>query len=78
MIIRKYFQEKRKGWSAPSTSSPTTGTVSRKRSAESIQAVPRLENVIVNIRDAGGQGRMTREFLLVFPAILTNVRAMRT
>ena len=30
MIIRKYFQEKRKGWSAPSTSSPTNSVMKTK------------------------------------------------
>ena len=42
--------------------------------ADDIQAVPRLENVIINVRDAGGQGRTTREFLLVFPGLLINTR----
>ena len=30
VIIRKYFQEKRKGWSAPSTSSPTNSVMKTK------------------------------------------------
>ena len=34
--------------------------------------MPRLENVIINVRDAGGRGREVREFLLVFPGLLTN------
>ena len=39
-----------------------------------MQAVPKLDNVVVNVRDAGGAGKTTREFLLVFPGIVTNVR----
>ena len=30
MIIRKYFQEKRKGWGAPSTSSPANSVMKTK------------------------------------------------
>jgi len=48
---------------------------SRKRAADdSVEYVPRLENVIINVRDAGGGGKTTREFLLVFPGLLTNTR----
>lgn len=45
----------------------------RKRPAsESVEYVPRLDNVVVNVRDAGGRGNTVREFLLVFPAVTTN------
>lgn len=40
--------------------------------SQDITHVARLENVIVNVRDAGGRGRAVREFLLVFPGLLTN------
>jgi hypothetical protein len=45
-----------------------------RAAAGDVTAVPRLENVIVNVRDAAGGGRDTRECLLVFPALLTNTR----
>ena len=64
--------------SASSSSDATLLNSSRKRpfaSSETVH-VPRLQNVIVNVRDAGGRGGSVREFLLVFPGIVTNTRTI--
>ena len=43
-------------------------------SSSSMRAVAKLDNVIINVRDAGGRGRTVREFLLVFPGLVTNTK----
>jgi len=46
----------------------------KRSSSSDVTHVPRLENVIVNVRDANGRAGAVREFLLVFPGLSTNTR----
>ena len=57
--------------------SPSTSKSDRKRpmpADESVVSVSKLETLIVNCRDAAGRGGAVREFILVFPGLLSNTR----